>query len=364
MLERIRRAVRARIADNALLDEISRLLREAVPFDAAFWAAADPLTMLATSPTRLENLGSGEACDSYWENEFFVEDVNHFRTLARRRTPTASLHRATDGHPARSSRYHTLNRPLGLGDELRCLFRSGGEVWGYACLWRAHGARPFTTAEERFLSDLSAPIGDAFRRAALLRPDPAADTLDAPGVLTFDRSGRLESVTETAELWLRELPFTQVDGDGRDAVSIPAELRAVVNKARAIAAGRDAGTARARLLLHGRWLMIHGFPLREPNGEGGKTAVVIEPAKATDLAPLIVRAYRLGRREQQITRLVAGGLSTAEIAATLCLSTHTVRGYLKQVFEKVEVSTRGGLVAKIFAEHHKGTLNPDIHTAL
>jgi DNA-binding CsgD family transcriptional regulator len=77
------------------------------------------------------------------------------------------------------------------------------------------------------------------------------------------------------------------------------------------------------------------------------------------VAPLIVKAYQLGRREQQVTRLVASGLSTAEIAAKLCLSTHTIRDYLKQVFEKVEVSTRGGLVAKIFAEHYKETPNPD-----
>jgi DNA-binding CsgD family transcriptional regulator len=34
----------------------------------------------------------------------------------------------------------------------------------------------------------------------------------------------------------------------------------------------------------------------------------------------------------------------------LNLSTHTIRDYLKQVFEKVAVFTRGELVAKIFAE--------------
>ncbi|MER7505192.1 LuxR C-terminal-related transcriptional regulator [Nonomuraea pusilla] len=378
VLERIHRTTRTRIADNALLDELTLLLREIVPFDASFWAAADPLTMLATSPSRLENLGSGEACDRYWEAEFFVEDVNHFRALARRTTPAASLYRATGGHPARSSRYHTLNRPLGLGDELRCVFRTGGEVWGYACLWRAEGGRPFSVAEERVLADLSAPVAEAFRRAALLRPDPVGRVPDVPGLLTFDGAGVLESYNEAAEEWLRKLPLTRLDGDapaspnlarpdgwGREAplplLGLPAELRAVLNKARAVAAGRDTGPARARLLVRGRWLTIHSFPLRGPDAAAPKTALVIEPAKAADVAPLIARAYRLGRREQQVTRLVANGLSTSEIAATLCLSAHTVRGYLKQVFEKVEVSTRGGLVAKIFAEHYKGTMDPDIH---
>jgi hypothetical protein len=44
-------------------------------------------------------------------------------------------------------------------------------------------------------------------------------------------------------------------------------------------------------------------------------------------------------------------LSTAAIARHLHLSTHTVRDYIKAIFEKVTVSSRGELVAKLFAEH-------------
>lgn len=359
-LERIRRLLRSRAADHALLVEISPLLRELIPFDAAFWAAVDPLTLLATSPRRVENLPVGDICDRYWENEFFATDVNHFRVLARRRVPAVSLHRATEGRPDRSLRYRTINRSVGLGDELRCVLRTGGDVWGQVCLWRAHGARPFTATEVRLLAALSAPLGDAFRRAALLRPDPELDLPDVPGVLTFDGSGALESFTDTAERWLRELP-RESPRDENHGLPIPGELRAVVNKARAVAAGRATGAARARLQVRGRWLMLHGFPLRQPNAPGGKIALVIEPVQGSDLAPLIVKAYQLGRREQQITRLVAHGLTTAEIAERLCLSTHTVRDYLKQVFEKVEVSTRGGLVAKIFAQQYRKPLtSPDI----
>jgi DNA-binding NarL/FixJ family response regulator len=97
--------------------------------------------------------------------------------------------------------------------------------------------------------------------------------------------------------------------------------------------------------------------MREANAQSGRTALVIEPATATEIAPIIMEAYQLGPREQQVTRLVARGLSTAEIAMNLNLSTHTIRDYLKQVFEKVVVSTRGELVAKIFNEHYEQSLN-------
>jgi DNA-binding NarL/FixJ family response regulator len=53
-----------------------------------------------------------------------------------------------------------------------------------------------------------------------------------------------------------------------------------------------------------------------------------------------------------VTRLIAQGWGTAEIAARLHLSTHTVRDYVKAIFEKVGVSSRGALVAKLFAEHY------------
>ncbi|MEU3167751.1 LuxR C-terminal-related transcriptional regulator [Streptosporangium sp. NPDC006930] len=357
--ERILRLTRTGIADGEFLADLSRLLREIVPFDASFWTGADPVTMLATSPSRLENLGSGEYCDLYWENEFFVEDVNHFHTLAGLPTPAASLYRVTGGRPARSSRYRAVNLVQGLGDELRCVFRTGGDVWGYMCLWRAADAQPFDLGEEHLIASLSAPIGEAFRRSALLRPNPVIGVPDGPGLLMFDRTGALESLNEPAGVWLQQLPFTRLSHDDPEVTPIPAELRSVVNKARAIAAGRDTGTARARLQVGGRWVVIHGFVLREAGNEGGRTALVIESANAAEMAPLIVRAYQLGRREQQVIHLIAAGLTTSEIAVRLCLSTHTVRGYLKQIFEKVKVSTRGELTAKIFADHYRETMHPD-----
>jgi DNA-binding CsgD family transcriptional regulator len=226
------------------------------------------------------------------------------------------------------------------------------------CLWRGEGAQPFSPAEERLLCALSSPVGDVFRRAALLRSGAAVALPDAPGLFMFDRAGVLESLNDPAEAWLRELPCTHIDRNNSLAVPIPIELLTVANQAQAIAAGHDGGTARARLLSRtGRWLVIHGFALREANAQGGKTALVIEAATTTEMTPIIVEAYQLGPREQQVTRMVAGGLSTAEIAVRLSLSTHTIRDYLKQVFEKVAVSTRGELVAKIFAEHYEQPLH-------
>ena len=54
---------------------------------------------------------------------------------------------------------------------------------------------------------------------------------------------------------------------------------------------------------------------------------------------------------------IARGGSTAEIAAELFLSPHTVRDYVKTVFEKFGVSSRGELVARLFGEHYADRLH-------
>jgi DNA-binding CsgD family transcriptional regulator len=114
---------------------------------------------------------------------------------------------------------------------------------------------------------------------------------------------------------------------------------------------RAEGRARARMRssASGRWLVCHASSL---HGSLGDTAVVVEPARLPEIVPIIAEAYELSPRERDITQLVARGLGTAEIAEQLILSPHTVRDYVKAIFDKVGVTSRGELVAKLFAEHY------------
>jgi DNA-binding CsgD family transcriptional regulator len=93
----------------------------------------------------------------------------------------------------------------------------------------------------------------------------------------------------------------------------------------------------------GQWLVLHASRLRAEETEG-RIAVIFEEARPSEIAPLIVDAYGLTKREGEITRLVLRGLSTAEVSKELHITPNTVRDHFKAIFDKVGVRSRRELV--------------------
>jgi DNA-binding CsgD family transcriptional regulator len=220
-------------------------------------------------------------------------------------------------------------------------------------LWRREGQPSFTPEDADLVAGLSEQIGEQIRmRARPTEPFAGPVSHDRPGMMLFDRSGELVSVNEQAQAWLAELPADP--GPIFDLGAVPMWLTIAVVHARAAAEREPGATTRIRVRSRrGRWVACHASSLTAADGSLRETAVVIEAAKPAEIAPIIVEAYDLSEREQEITRLIARGAGTAEIARELFLSPHTVRDHVKAVFAKVEVSSRGELVAKLFAEHYE-----------
>lgn len=323
---------------------VSPRLRRLVPFDAAAWMAVDPATTLPTAPTRAENLddfGGRDACVRLWQLEYEVEDVNPYSNLAAAEVPAAGLRIATGGDPSRSQRYRELLRPSGYADELRAVLRVGGHAWASLALMRVEGSPGFDAREVALVAGLSRPLGEAVREHVRPAPPPAGDR--GPGLLVFDDAGELISINDDALGWLDELAG-ELGGEVDFGVRLPMVVVSTLVRARA------QGRARARMRsAAGRWLVCHASCLR---GAVGDTAVVIEPAKLSEIVPIVAQAYELAPRERDVTQLIARGLGTAAIARRLHLSGHTVRDYVKAIFDKVGVSSRGELVATLFAEHY------------
>jgi DNA-binding CsgD family transcriptional regulator len=112
----------------------------------------------------------------------------------------------------------------------------------------------------------------------------------------------------------------------------------------------------------GRWIVLHGASLVA--GGARRVAVIVEPAHPARITPLLMAAYGLTEREQDVTRLVLRGDSTEEIAGRLSVSPHTVQQHLKNVFEKTGVRSRRELVGKVFFSHYEPRLRDNERRAM
>ncbi len=163
----------------------------------------------------------------------------------------------------------------------------------------------------------------------------------------------LAAITPAAEAWLADVAQSDWPGSSE----LPEAVYAVA--ARLLALERSTSYASPELMprtrlrtTSGRWLVLHASRLRTAETEG-QIAVIFEEARPSEIAPLIVDAYGLTKREGEITQLVLRGLSTAEVSEELHITPNTVRDHFKAIFDKVGVRSRRELVGQVFAQHYQ-----------
>jgi DNA-binding CsgD family transcriptional regulator len=313
----------------ALRAGVLRSLRRLMPVDAAFFATADPETLLFTTAYSEEPLAA--AAPLFLDNEFGGEDVNEFAALAAAPAHVSSLDAATSGDRWSSGRYRDIMRPVGLGDELRVALTTGGDCWGYLCLHRTDHPLGFTPGEAAAVARVGPHIAHALRQTMLLHgPAPAADDL-RPGVLVLADDLTVVAATPEADALLAQL-------EPAPRLPLPTVVYAV-----AAALNRDSAVPSTRVrAASGRWLALHASHL-DGAGAGG-IAVVVEPCAPRATVAIRLAAYGLSRREAEVARLVLRGSSTRAISAALHISPHTVQDHLKNVFDKLGVRSRRDLV--------------------
>lgn len=333
------------------IQDIVRRIAGVIDSDVYFAAAVDPKTRLCLG-VAAHNLDE-QLCYPAFEHEFLVPDYNKFMDLTASH-PVADLRLATGGKLSRSPRYRLHREVADLEDELRLVLHAGGQSWGHLQLNRHTGDKPFTDTDRAFLS-IAAPLAGAALRQSVLAAPAGSGSTRGPGVLIVDQTGTIISATAEADAWLAEL--TGEPGRRSTHVGLRRDLLLMPLTAWS---GPGASPQRARLRTPGgTWLTAYASPL----GDSGHVSIVIERAKAAEIAPVVVAAYHLTDREVQVAHLIARGLGTDEIAAELFLSRHTVRDHLKAIFGKVGVSSRGELTSVLFSEQYRGLPTGTMHTS-
>jgi LuxR family maltose regulon positive regulatory protein len=151
---------------------------------------------------------------------------------------------------------------------------------------------------------------------------------------------------ERLEAMVLQAVALQAHGDDDEAAQLLGEALALAEPGGFVRIFVDEGTPMARLLaeaaVHGimpdyTGRLLAAFEAEEPKGEDGSYLPPAPPAQ-----PL---AEPLSRRELEVLRLIAQGLSNREIGERLFLAVDTVKGHNRRIFGKLMVQRRTEAVA-------------------
>jgi DNA-binding CsgD family transcriptional regulator len=326
--------------------ECTEVLEAAVPhFDKPCWYTVDPASLLITSHY---HDGMPEYPLEMLRHEYYGDDVNQISDVVRSESGLSTLHEATGGDPSSSPTWH-MNMTMGGDQEMIVALRTGGAAWGAVGLYRAPGEPMFETEEKSFLKAIGPDLATGARTGLLVGEARDPHWPDSPGLVVLSEEGEVESTTPGVGRWLSDLP----DGD-LDEGRLPSAVHAVAGRALRTVQGHDdpGEVALARVLSRsGTWIVLHGTSLVASGSR--RAAVIVEPAHPARITPLLMSAYGLTEREQEVTKLVLQGDSTAQIAEHLVVSPHTVQQHLKKIFERTGVRSRRELVGKVFFAHYE-----------
>jgi DNA-binding CsgD family transcriptional regulator len=314
----------------SLMTAVRDALRSWVGVGPVFLATSDPVTGSFTSTFTFDI--PDEAAAGFFAIEMAGGDVVSFKALAASRRPFGSLYEATATEPELSERWRQVIAPLGWGDELRAAVRLHRSVWGYLCVHREAGERPFGPRELAQLHALLPAIGAAMRTATVAGRGFSEEL--SSGVVVVDERGRLAGLTGAAEAWLDELGPRPRDG-------LPLLLAALTRQA-FDTAWPITSTISTRT---GRVGVVEAAQLQ--GGGGPQVAVVISPAPVRYQLDRLAAASALTGREQEIVSCLLIGMSTRAIADRLSISPYTVQAHLTSVFTKTGLRSRRELVSRL-----------------
>jgi len=313
-----------------------------VPFDAYVFMLTDPVTRVGTSPLadvpmlpwpRLPELIRAR----------YLTTVNRWPELLDSSVHVASLLEATAGEPSRSLLWQEVQRELGVVDVAVAPFGDRHGTWAMLELWRSGGR--FAPDELRYLGQLAPHVVPGIRSALARTFVDAPDQLlpVGPAVVVLGPDLQVRSQTAGAAAALLRL-----NPPDEPMTPIPAAAYNVAGALVATEHGVPVGEPWSRVHLGGsRWVTVKADRMGPPaDAEARDIAVSIEPSTPAERTDLFARVHGLSPRETQVMALLGNGMSSAEVAARLVLSEHTVNDHVKAVLEKSGARTRQVLLSR------------------
>lgn len=239
--------------------------------------------------------------------------------------------------------FHDSRSPT--GGVLLAGFAQGSRWVAALQAYRRDASMPFRRADVDFLKAASGIIGPALG-AAIAREQafsaPRVGELDPPhssGIVMLAPDGELRFSTPAGEAWMDLLRMTEPGGNGM----LPTALWSAMldfRREQDFTAGRQvvAATAAGDVTLEA-----------SAADEQGGVAIVISPRRHLEPPP-VPDHWPLTDQQRQIVILIASGMSNRQIAEALFVGEHTVEWHLRQIYGRLDISSRTQLLSRYFRE--------------
>lgn len=295
------------------------------------------------------------------------------------RLPAGRVSRTFDLVPAdpqrRGQLYTRIAVPEGLGHFIHVVLESGPDVFTGIGFLRGGDGGGFTDAEVALLEALTphlqaaaalakrVMLGDAARREALQSFDVAGQAiavLDRSGYALHVNAAATRILGQGAGVTLRQGRFLF------DSLAAQTDFERALHRIVAATADTEARLVPSQLRVSrqdaGRQLVLSMVPLARaadhavfPIGAGCLVLLFDVGAEQELPQSHLQRIYGLTPAEMRVCLAIHRSTSVEEAAASLCLSTHTVRSHLKRIFSKFGVQNQSQLLHRLADSLHMVT---------
>lgn len=212
-------------------------------------------------------------------------------------------------------RLHTLFEGLDVHDQLRAVLTTDNRLLGWLGLIRCGDDNSFSARQQTLLNAVVPAVKDNIVSAEILE----ADHIDATHRAVFRANGDIDCLSSDMEAWLT--PGTR-EILGQMIVDI-----------------------------HDQQLEHHVRPfdgvqlntLRLRSSEGMRYLVSVNRPQLLTINP----SYWLTERQREVARYVISGATSPQIAEQLHVSVETIKSHIKNIFERLDISSRAELAAKL-----------------
>jgi DNA-binding CsgD family transcriptional regulator len=357
--DRVQAAARTALLPHAFAEQVIRELDRTIGFDDARFVGLDPGSRL------INRLLFATATDTvhrlHWMQSIYLAEsgtvpyfapqvlIDYGIPVITYRPDQDLCFGLTDSLRARVESsthkrvFHETETPT--GGSLRLVIVSGNRAIGMIDCMRRGATRPFTASDFAFVRLLRKPIGDGLARASRLEmathPFARVDESHASGVVIVNDLGTPIYQSRRGSDLLERVART----DHSSAGILPTAVQAALARCRA-----DLSDGGGTIYLESADGPV---TIEATRGQHGQDMVLIiapipEPARAS-----IPATWNLTQTQREVTRLLVEGKRNREIAAGLMISETTVETHLGNIYERLGVAGRGGLLARLFQEMNK-----------